>query len=118
MKQLIIPIAIIVALIAVFVIVDRKEFNRFDGVQNIQSEKQFATNRKSPISSPETKPATEVKYAVETRMLGTKSEGKKLVAEIKLAETKLEAETKSLDGTNLSEEARHEEKNTESPQNR
>ena len=66
MKQLIAPIAIIVALIAFFVIIDRKEFSRHDDVQTVQSESPM-TNRKPAVSVAETKPVTEMKPAVETK---------------------------------------------------
>jgi len=91
MKQLIVPIAIIVALIAFFVIVDHKEFSRHDDVQTVQSESS-TTNRKPLVSVPETKPATKVKPAVEAKPVGTKP-----VAEIKPekpADTKPVAEIK------------------------
>ena len=58
MKQLIAPIAIIVALIAFFVIIDRKEFRRH-GVQTVQSES-LASNRKTLVSVPATKPENEL----------------------------------------------------------
>ena len=66
MKQLIVPIAIIVALIAFFVIIDRKEFSRHDDVQTVQSESP-TSNRKPTVSVPETKPVTDVKPAVEAK---------------------------------------------------
>lgn len=66
MKQLIAPIAIIVALIAFFVIIDRKEFSRHDDVQTVQSESP-TSNRKPTFSVPETKPVTDVKPAVEAK---------------------------------------------------
>lgn len=59
MKQLIVSVAIIVALIAFFVIIDHKEFSRHDDVQTVQSESS-TTNRKPTISIPETKSMTEV----------------------------------------------------------
>ncbi len=61
MKQLIVPIAIIVALIAFFVIIDRH-----DGVQTVQSVSP-TTKRKPAVSVPEIKPVTELKPAVETK---------------------------------------------------
>ena len=66
MKQLIVPIAIIIALIAFFVVVDRTEFSRHDDVQTVQSESS-TSNKKPLVSVPETKPVTEVKPAVETK---------------------------------------------------
>ncbi len=82
MKQLIAPIAIIVALIAVFVIIDRKEFSRrHDNVQTIQSESP-TTNRKPTVSVPETKPVTESKSAVEAKPVETKPEEKPLPAAV------------------------------------
>ena len=101
MKQLIVPVAIIVALIAFFVIIDRKEFNRHDDVQTVQSESSM-TNRKPTVSVPETKPITEVKPTVETKPVAetkpvtdstpvTEANPKK---DAKPAETKPVAETK------------------------
>ena len=66
MKQLIVPIAIIVALIAFFVIIDRKEFSRHDDVETVQI-KSPTTNRKPTVSVPEMKPANELKPAGETK---------------------------------------------------
>ena len=71
MKQLIAPIAIIVALIAFFVIIDRKEFSRHDDVQTVQSVSP-TSNRKPTVSVPETKPVTDVKPAVEAKSIETK----------------------------------------------
>ena len=65
MKQLIVPIAIIVALIAFFVIIDRKEFSRHD-VQTVQSESP-TSNRNPTLSVPETKSVSELNPAVETK---------------------------------------------------
>lgn len=64
MRQLIVPIAIIVALITFFVFVDRKEFNRYDVVHTIQSET-LTANRKPPISVSETKAVAEEINTVE-----------------------------------------------------
>lgn len=77
MKRLIAPIAIIVALIAFFVIIDRKEFSRHDNVRTVQNENP-STNRKPLVSVPETKPVTDVKPAVETKSVETKP-GEKLL---------------------------------------
>ena len=66
MKQLIAPVAIIVALIAFFVIIDRKAFSRHDDVQTVQSESP-TSKRKPTVSVPETKSVTEIKPAVETK---------------------------------------------------
>ncbi len=88
MKQLIVPIAIIVALIAFFVIIDRKEFSRHDDVQSVQSESP-TSNRKPTVSVPETKPVIDVKPAA-----GTKPVEMKPVVETKPAEVKPVAETK------------------------
>ena len=85
MKQLSAPIAIIVALIAFFVIIDRKEFSRYDDVQTVQSESP-TSNRKATFSVPETKPLTEVKPAIETKPVETKP----------VTETKPVAETKPM----------------------
>ncbi len=89
MKPLILPVAIIIALIAFFVIIDRKEFSRHDNVQTVQSESPM-TNRKPTVSVPETKPVTKVKPAVETNPAETKP-----VVETKpVAETKPATDTK------------------------
>ena len=92
MKQLIIPVSIIVALIAFFVIVDRKEFNRHD-VQIIQDESS-TTNRKSSVSAPETKPLPEPKHTVESKTVETNPNG------IKSSPEKQPLESKS-DGSKL-----------------
>ena len=59
MKKLIIPIAIIVVLIVSFVVavVARRESNRHDDAQAVQSESSV-TSRKPSVSVPETKPET------------------------------------------------------------
>ena len=49
MKQLIVPIAIIVALIAFFVIIDRKEFSRHDDVQTVQNESPTPIENQRPL---------------------------------------------------------------------
>ncbi len=64
MKQLIVPVAIIIALIAFFVIIDRKEFSRHDDVQTVQNGN---STIKPTVSVPETKPVTDVKPAVEAK---------------------------------------------------
>ena len=97
MKQLIVPIAIIVALIAVFVVIDRKDFYSGDDVA-VQNE---TVTRKSttvatlkPVETPvETKPV-EVKLVVETKPVAET----KPVTEAKPAEAKPVAETKSAEG--------------------
>ena len=66
MKQLIITIAIIVAMITVFVFVDGKVFNHYDVFQRVQGDIP-ATNWKPTVSVPTTKLITEVKTAVETK---------------------------------------------------
>ena len=66
MKQLIASFAIIIALIAFFVIIDRKEFSRHDNVQTVQSES-LTTNGKPTVSDLGTKSVTEVKPVVETK---------------------------------------------------
>ena len=93
MKQIIIPVAIIVALIAFFVIIDRKEFSRHNDVQTVQSESS-TTNRKQTVSVPETTPVTEVKPAI----------GSKPVAETKpMTSPKPETEAKSKTDTKTAE---------------
>lgn len=82
MKQLIASIAIIVALIGFFVIIDRKEFSRHDDVQTVQGESS-TPNRKPTVSVPEMKHVTEVKPVVETKPFETN------LAETKTIETKL-----------------------------
>ena len=115
MKQLIMPAAIIVALIAFFIVIDRKEFSRHnDDVQAVQSESP-ATNRKTTVSVPETKPVTDVKTAAETKPVETKpvaetnpaTEAKPVTeakpkTDTKPAETKPVADTKTV-GTNPEE---------------
>lgn len=71
MKQLIIPIAIIVALIAIFVIIDRKEFRRHDNIQTVQS-KSPMPNRKPSGAILQTKSGPQVSTAVETKPIKTK----------------------------------------------
>lgn len=82
MKQLIVPVVIIIALIAVFVIIDRKKFSRHDDVQTVQSESS-TTNKKPMVSVPETKPVAELKPAVEAKPVETKPAETKLVAKTK-----------------------------------
>lgn len=77
MKQLIVPAAIIVALIALFVFIDRKDFSLHDDVQTFQSENP-ETDGKTTISVSHTMSATEVNQAVEAKPVKTK-----LVAEAK-----------------------------------
>ena len=72
MKQLIAPIVVIVALIAFFVIIDRKEFSRHDDVQTVQSESS-TINRNPTISVLETKPETESKSTIESKYVDEKS---------------------------------------------
>jgi formylglycine-generating enzyme required for sulfatase activity len=72
MKHLIAPIVVIVALIAFFVIIDRKEFNRHEDVQTVQRESP-TSNRKPTVSVPETKPVTESKSTIESRHVEKKS---------------------------------------------
>ena len=63
MKRLIVSIAIIIALIAFFIIFSRKEFNRHNDVQTVQNES--STFNKPPSASVhETKPVTESKLLV------------------------------------------------------
>lgn len=80
MKQLIVPIAIIVTLIAVFVIMDRKEFSRQDNETTIQSES-LLTNRKLSASK-----AVSEKTEIETRHVNNTLAESKTIAEIKLEE--------------------------------
>lgn len=106
MKQLIVPIAIIIALITFFIVVDCKEFSRHDDVQTVQSESP-TTNKKPTVSVPEMKPITEVKPTVEAKPVveikpvaeakpntDPKPAGTKPVDETKPAEVKPIAETK------------------------
>ena len=92
MKQLIVPVAIIVSLIAVFFIIDRKEFSHHDDIQTVQSECS-TINRKPTVSVPETKPVTEVKPVAETKPTEAKPAEVKPV-ETKAAESKPVAQTK------------------------
>ena len=66
MKKIVVPVAIIVALIAFFVIVGRKEFDRHGDVQTVQSESPL-TNTKIMVSASGTKPTTEVEPAAEPK---------------------------------------------------
>ena len=84
MKQLIVPIAIIITLIAFFVIIDRKEFSRHDDVQTVQRESP-TSNRKPTVSLPETKPLTEKKPVSETKPV---AEAKPMTEAKPVAETK------------------------------
>ena len=63
MKQLIASIAIIVFLIAFFVIIDRKEFCRHDDVQTVLQSETSTINKKPTISLSGTKPVAEVKLS-------------------------------------------------------
>ena len=104
MKQLIAPIAIIVALIAFFVIIDRKDFYSGD---DVAVQKEVVTGKKpttettfKPVEKPaETKPA-EVKTPETKSVTETKSAETKTVVEetkpmtVKPVETKPVAETK------------------------
>jgi len=67
MKQLIAPVVIIVALIAFFVIIDRKEFSRHDNVQRVVQSGNRMTSRNQSVPVPETKLTTEAKPTVETK---------------------------------------------------
>ena len=69
MKQLIVPIAIIVVLVAIFIIVDHKEFNRSDDAQTIQRRNPGLINNRQ--SDPETKPGTELKPVDEIKLKDT-----------------------------------------------
>ncbi len=104
MKQLIVPIAILVALIAFFAIIDRKEFSRHDDVQTVQGES-LASNRKPTGSVPEPKTVTETRSAVDTQSVtetkqktDAKSAETKPIAETKSAETKPVAKTLPIEG--------------------
>ena len=66
MKQLIVPIVVIVALIAFFVIIGRNEFERHEDVQTVQSESP-TSNRKPTVFVLETKPVTESKSTIESK---------------------------------------------------
>jgi len=59
MKQLIVPIAIIAALIAFFIIIDHKEFNRHQDVRTVQKEAS-TVNGKPSSAVPETPHTTEI----------------------------------------------------------
>ena len=84
MKAFILPTLIILALIVFFVVIDRKEFKRYDLVQTDQRESVESKWKPTPLTRTETKPAADEKTAVET----------KPVAETKPVETKPATETK------------------------
>lgn len=73
MKLRIVPIAIIVVLIAFFVIIDHKEFS-CRNVQTVQSEGSETNKRLSVVSSSETKPVTAAEKADEAGNVGGKTE--------------------------------------------
>ena len=93
MKRIIVPIAIIVVLIVFFAIVGRREFNRHDGVQTVQSEGAMTIENPSesvpeiPPSSTEseacgtrqaeTMPVTEIMPVIETRPTETRQADEK-----------------------------------------
>ena len=56
MKSLIVPIAFIICLIALFVLIDRNEFNRYDNRRSIQNESSEVDGRLDLVSSPGTDP--------------------------------------------------------------
>ena len=93
MKSLIVPIAVIVTLVVLFVIVDKREFNRHNDVQTVQSENTMVY-RKPAVSVSRTKLA-ETNSVTKTKPVETKfiSEAEP-VAETKPAEIKPAAETK------------------------
>lgn len=101
MKQLIAPIAIIVALIAFFIVIDRKDFYSSGDVA-VQKE---AVTRKSttaatlkPVEqSAETKPTAETKPVVETKPVETKTVAETKPTTVKPIETKPVAETKPVE---------------------
>lgn len=104
MKQRIIPVAIIVALIASFIIIGRKEFGHHDDVQTVQSESS-TTNRKQTVSVPETTPVTEVKPAIGSKpVAGTKPvTSPKPETEVKSKTDTKTAETKPMEATPVAE---------------
>lgn len=65
MKQRIVPVALIVALIAFFVIIDRKEFSRLNNIQPIQREN--VSDRTETIPAVSAKPAIETRPFVDTK---------------------------------------------------
>ena len=91
MKYLFVPIAIFLALITFFVIIDRKEFYSYDDVKTVQSE--IPTPTKPLVTVPEVKPA-------DTNPAETKQAIKTNLAEVKPVETSPVAETKSVAETN------------------
>lgn len=72
MKQLIVPIVIIVALIVFFVIINREDFNRHEDVQMVQSENP-TSNRKPTVSVLETKPVPASKSTIESKPFENKT---------------------------------------------
>ena len=86
MKQLIAPVAIIIALLVFFVIVDRREFNRYYDVQTVPS-KTLTSNKKPLVSAPETKSGTELKPVAETKPAEARPVETKTIAETRPTET-------------------------------
>ena len=72
MKYLYLPIILIASLIVFFVIIDRKEFNRYDDTQTDQRVSSTANRERGSV--PKMKPATEVKPAVRTKSFETDPE--------------------------------------------
>lgn len=93
MKQIIVPIVIIAALIAFFVIVDRKEFSRHDDVQTVQSES-TTSNKKPLVSVPEIKSENELKPAGKTNLVAN---NKPVVETKSVAESKVSTDPKPME---------------------
>lgn len=97
MKQLFVPLAIIVSLIVFFVIIDRKDFNHDNDVQTLQNDPNASARNPFVASVPEMKPATESKPPVETKTVAeTKpvAEAKSVTDPKSVTETKPKTDTK------------------------
>lgn len=101
MKQLIAPIAIIVALIAFFVIIDRKDFYSGDDIavqkEDVTRKPTSVTMLKPVEQSKETKPTAETKPVIESKPAETKPVAETNPNTVKPVETKPVAETKPIE---------------------
>ncbi len=75
MKQLILPAVIIVGLLTFFFIIDRKDFDRVDDAESVQTDSSVSPNRKTaPAFIPEQKPIAEVSVPPENKSDATENE--------------------------------------------
>jgi len=98
MKAIIMPVLIILALIVFFVMIDRREFKRYNDIQTEQRERAESNWRPTPVTGTETKPAVDENPVAETKPIAeTKpaSESKPVVETKPVAETKPAVETKT-----------------------